>query len=171
MIVAWWFACALQLTIDRSISVYSRTPSINTQCWLMTINTDQKCVIDPNAAQFRLTGIERYFREMPEFLFALINIDQHRALIEGVLIILSEYPKTVLQKKYFGFFFASWSPAHLTHLQWQVKVNFFTVPFVLGCPELSKRIWHWKVTVSRSNKHRPNLSGKIRHLYLQNCSN
>ncbi len=30
-----------------------RTPSINAQCWSVSINTDQNCVIDSNTDQYR----------------------------------------------------------------------------------------------------------------------
>ena len=62
------------------------------------------------------------------------------------------------------FFPKCWPYAYLTYLQRPFKVKkgpwwSWTI----------KKVWPWKVTVSWSNKHRANISGKIWSLYFEIC--
>ncbi len=62
-----------------------------------------------------------------------------------------------------GFFLVFWFNTHLTYLQWPFNVNLFLTVDVLGHVargELSKKVWPWKVTLNRSNKHRPTFQEK-----------
>ena len=51
---------------------------------------------------------------------------------------------------------------------WSLKTLFLLAKGSLVVIHRQKN-WPWEITVSSSNKHRPSLSGKVWHFYLQMC--
>ncbi len=83
------YQCPMLINTDQCRSKFWH----GSQCWSIPINADQFWSIPLNFSELRgidrhwsaMIGIERHFRSMPWFWSALIDIDGHWAMIEGVL--------------------------------------------------------------------------------------